>query len=152
MLRSLPRHAMTSTVYTLLLLAVAIMASGGSAAPARAAASAGAGLAGRVTRFICVKCTETGQLSSHWLFLNWASVQRHIARSKPCMDAHLGYREILVQALAGGVMAGGSGAAGLAPSICYQAPGAQTRCVTATICIYNDNCLFNIPASSSVPP
>ena len=49
-------------------------------------------------------------------------------------------------------MAGGGGAAGPAPSIRYQAPRAQTRRVTATICIYNDNCLFNIPASGSVPP
>ena len=130
---SLPHHAMTSTAYTLLLLAVAFMASGSSAAPARAAASAGAGLAGGVTCFICVKCTETRQLSSHWLFLNCASVRRHIVRSKPCMDAHLGYREILVQARAGDVMAGGGGTAGLAPSIRYQAPGAQTRRVTATM-------------------
>ena len=47
------------------------------------------------------------------------------------MDAHLGYREILVQARAGDVMAWGGGAAGQAQSIRYQAPGAHTRRVTA---------------------
>jgi hypothetical protein len=108
-------------------VAVAFMASGGSAAPARAAAAAvdsdgGPGACG-VTRFICVKCTQTGQLSSKGLFLNRASVRRHIARSKPCIEAHMGYREIQVQARAGDVMAGGGGAAGPAPSIRHQAPG-----------------------------
>ena len=49
-----------------------------------------------VTRFICVKCTQTGQLSSHCLFLNRASIRR-----KP------GFREFHVQARAGDVMAEG---------------------------------------------
>jgi hypothetical protein len=135
---SLPRHAMTSTVWTLVLLALAaIMASG-----ARAAAMSGGpgvcGLAGGlgVTRFICVKGTETGQLSSHSLFLNWASVRRHIARSKPCFQAQLGFHEIHVQARAGDVMAGGGGAAGLAPSIRHQPPGALTRSMTEPNYIY----------------
>jgi len=129
---SVPRHAMTSTVWTLVLLALAaIMASG-----ARAAAMSGGpgvcGLAGGlgVTRFICVKCTETGQLSSQGLFLNRASVRRHIARSKPCYQAQLGFHEIHVQARAGDVMAGGGGAAGPAPSIRHQPPGALTRTLT----------------------
>ena len=132
---SVPRHAMTSTVWTLVLLALAaIMASG-----ARAAAMAGGpgvcGLAGGlgVTRFICVKCTETGQLSSQGLFLNRASVRRHIARSKPCYQAQLGFHEIHVQARAGDVMAGGGGAAGPALSIRHQPPGALTRTLTAEL-------------------
>ena len=114
--QSLPRHAMTSTVWTLVLVAfAAIMASG---------ASAMSGGPGVVTRFICVKCTETGQLSSHRLFLNRASVRRHIARSKPCYQAQLGFHEIHVQARAGKVMAEGGASAGPAPSTRHQPPGA----------------------------
>jgi hypothetical protein len=116
-----PRHAMTSTVYTLVLLALASMASGGSAG------AAGDGIPGAcgVTRFICVKCTQTGHLSSQGLFLNRASVRRHIAASKPCKDSQLGFREFHVQARAGDVMAGGGGAAGPAPAIRHQAPGGR---------------------------
>ena len=120
---------MTSTVCTFVLVALAIMASGGSAASSSAAAGGpgrgGCGPGLGVTRFICVKCTETGQLSSHGLFLNRASVRRHIASSKPCNAAHLGFREIQVRARAGDVMAGGGGAAGPAPSIRHQAPGEE---------------------------
>ncbi len=120
---SVPRHAMTSTVWTRVLVALAAtLASGASAM------SGGPGVCGLsglgATRFICVKCTETGQLSSHGLFLNRASVRRHIARSKPCYQAQLGFHEIHVQARAGDVMAGGGGAAGPAPSIRHQPPGA----------------------------
>ena len=136
----LPRHAMTSTVCTVVLVALAIMASGGSAASSSAAAGEpgpGRGRCGPgfgVTRFICVKCTETGQLSSHGLFLNRASVRRHIAGSKPCNAAQLGFREIQVRARAGDVMAGGGGAAGPAPSIRHQAPGEED--VLQYHCIY----------------
>ena len=137
---SLPRHAMTSTVWTLVLLALAaIMASG-----ARAAAMSGGpgvcGLAGGlgVTRFICVKCTETGQLSSQGLFLNRASVRRHIAGSKPCFQAQLGFHEIHVQARAGDVMAGGGGAAGPAPSIRHQPPGALPMSLTEPNYLYSN--------------
>ena len=59
-----------------------------------------------VTRFICVKCTQTWQLSSHCLFLNRVSVRRHIAASKPCKDSKLGFREFHVQARAADAMAG----------------------------------------------
>ena len=45
-----------------------------------------------VTRFICVKCSQTRQLSSHRLFLNQASVRQHIAHSKPYFEAQLGFR------------------------------------------------------------
>ncbi len=138
---SLPRHAMTRTVWTVVLLALAaIMASG-----ARAAAMSGGpgvcGLAGGigVTRFIYVKCTETGQLSSQGLFLNRASVRRNIARSKPCFQAQLGFHEIHVQARAGDVMAGGGGAGGPAPSIRHQPPGALTRSLTAPNYIYTNS-------------
>ena len=110
------------TVWTLVAL-VAIMASGASAMTGGPGVCGLAGLG--VTRFICVKCTETGQLSSHGLFVNRASVRRHIAGSKPCFQAQLGFREIHVQARAGDVMAGGGGAAGPAQSIRHQPPGAR---------------------------
>ena len=127
-------HLMTSTVCTLMLVAVAIMASGGSSAPV----SQGLCCAGCVTLFVCVKCTETSQLSSCSLYLrlNWASVRRHIAASKACKDARLVFRAIQVQARAGDVMAWGGGAAGPAPTIRHQAPGAQTRGFTVT-CFYS---------------
>jgi hypothetical protein len=101
--QSLPRHAMTSTVWTLVLLALAAIMASGAQAAAMSGGPGVCGLAGGlcVTRFICVKCTETGQLSSHSLFLNRASVRRHIARSKPCFQANLGFHEIHVQARAG---------------------------------------------------
>ncbi len=53
---------------------------------------------------------------------------RHIARSKPCFQAQLGFHEIHVRA--GDVMAGGGGAAGPAPSIRHQPPGALLRSLT----------------------
>ena len=88
------------------------------------AAPAGLGLG--VSRFVCAHCTATGQLSSRGLFLNRASVRRHIAAkaaSKPCRAADLGYREIQVEARAGDVMAGAGGAAGPAPDVRHQPPG-----------------------------
>ena len=51
------------------------------------------------------------------LFLNRAAVRRHITHSKPCQDSNPGYREILVEARAGDVMAGAGGAAGPAPDV-----------------------------------
>ncbi len=57
------------------------------------------------------------------MFLNRASVQRHIAATKPCREANMGIREILLEALAGDVMAGGGGAAGPAPDIRHQPAG-----------------------------
>ncbi len=104
-----------------------------------------------MTRFACVKYTETGQLSSRSLFLNWASVRRHIAASKSCKDSRLGFRAIQVQALAGDVMAGGGGAAGAAPTIGHQAPGAQTRRFSVTIYIYMDSVIAFTPAFRSEP-
>ena len=57
------------------------------------------------------------------LILNRASVRRHIAASKNCRAADLGYREIHVEARAGDVMAGGGGAAGPPPDVRHQPPG-----------------------------
>ncbi len=47
----------------------------------------------------------------------------HTAASKPCCDANMGIREILLEALAGDVMAGGGGAAGPAPDVRHQPAG-----------------------------
>ena len=57
------------------------------------------------------------------MFLNRASVRRRIAASKPCRDAKMGIREILLEARAGDVMAGGGGAAGPAPDVRHQPAG-----------------------------
>ena len=68
---------------------------------------------GGVTRYICAlrliapQPAGPGPLPSRSLFLNRASVLRHIAASKNCRAADLGYREIHVEARAGDVMAGG---------------------------------------------
>ena len=64
-----------------------------------------------------------GPLPSRGLFLNRASVRRHIAASKKCRAADLGYREIHVEALASDVMAGGGGAAGPPLDVRHQPPG-----------------------------
>jgi hypothetical protein len=137
---SLPRHAMMSTVWTLVLVALAAIMTSGAQASAMLGGPGVCGLAGGlgVTWFISVKCTETGQLSSHCLFLNRASVRRHIARSKPCFQAQLGFHEIHIQARAGYVMAGGGGWAGPAQSIRHQPPGARTRSLTETDNIYTN--------------
>ena len=68
---------------------------------------------GGVTRCMCAlrliapQPAGPGPLPSRGLFLNRASVRRHIASSKNCRAADLGYREIHVEARAGDVMAGG---------------------------------------------
>ena len=106
---------MTWSVSTLLLIAVAaIMASRVSVPTAGPAAP---GLGCRATRFVCAKCTETGQLSSRGLFLSQTAVQRHIAASKQCRAAKLGIREIQVDVLTSDVMAGVGGGAGPAPDV-----------------------------------
>ena len=84
---------------------------------------------GGVTRYICAlrliapQPAGPGPLPSRSLFLNRASVLRHIAASKNCRAADLGYREIHVEAWAGDVMAGGGGAAGPPPDVRHQPPG-----------------------------
>ena len=52
-------------------------------------------------------CTSTGELSHRGMFLNRASIRRHIAATKPCREANMCIREILLEARAGNVMAGG---------------------------------------------
>ncbi len=114
---------MTYSVRTLLLAAVVFMA--GRATPptvgGKGKGPAGPGL--QVSRFVCVHCTETGQLSSQGLFLSRAAVNRHISHAKACRNAGMGYREMPIQVRAVDVMAGGGGAAGPAPSIRHQVPG-----------------------------
>ncbi len=105
---------MMSVTRTLLLAAVAsvIMAS----VPVPVTGSAAAGPAGsgtgRVTRFVCAHCTSTGELSHRCMFLIRASVRRHIAATKQCRQANMGIWEILLEALAGDVMAGWGGRGG----------------------------------------
>ena len=115
---------MTWSVYTLLLIAVATMASRVSV-PAACPATAGLGC--RATRFVCAKCTETSQLSSRGLFLSRAAVRRHIAASKPCRSAKLGIREIQVDVRTSDVMAGAGGGAGPAPDVRHQPEGTVCR-------------------------
>ena len=94
------------------------------------------GAGGRVTRYVCAHCTATGELSHRGMFLNRASVRRHIAAAKPCREANLGIRELQVEARAGDVMAGGGGAAGPAPDVRHQpagdVPGEITKQYTDT--------------------
>ena len=118
---------MTRLLWTLLLATAAVMAGRPGAShkpvPVTGPAKGPAGLGCGVTRYVCAHCTATGQLSSAGLFLNRASVRRHIAAAKHCRAADLGYREIQVEALAGDVMAGAGGAAGPAPDVRHQPPG-----------------------------
>ena len=114
-------HGMHS-VCTLLLAAVVFMASQASP-PILGGADAG-GV--QVTRFVCVHCTQTGQLSSRGLFLSRAAVRRHISHAQACRSAGLGHREVPIQVRAVDVMAGGGGGAGPAPSIRHQEPGTRT--------------------------
>jgi hypothetical protein len=67
-------------------------------------------------------CTS-GELSHRSMFLNRASVQRHIAATKPCREANMGIREIQSEARAGDVMAGGGAAAGPGPDVRHQPAG-----------------------------
>ena len=86
---------------------------------------------GGVTRCMCAlrliapQPAGPGPLPSCGQFLNRASVRRHIAASKNCRAADLGYREIQVEARAGDVrvMAGAGVAAGPAPYVRHQPSG-----------------------------
>ena len=84
---------------------------------------------GGVTHCMCALRLIAPQPAGPWplpsrgLFLNRASVRHHIAASKHCRAADLGYREIHVEARAGDVMAGGGGAAGPPPDVRHQPPG-----------------------------
>ena len=80
---------------------------------------------GGVTRCMCALWLIAPQPAGPWplpsrcLFLNRASVRRHIAASKNCRAADLGYWEIHVEARAGDsdVMAGGGGGADPPPDV-----------------------------------
>jgi hypothetical protein len=71
----LARYAMTWSLSTLLLTAVATMASQASV-PGGGPAQV---LPVTLMRFVCAKCSETGQLYSWGLFLSREAVHRHIA-------------------------------------------------------------------------
>jgi hypothetical protein len=117
---------MTWSVCTLLLVAAAIMASRASV-PAGTVSEQGRAATRPLTRFVCAKCSETGQLSSRGLFLSRAAVHRHIAASKPCSTAAMGIREIQVDVRTSDVMAGAGGAAGPAPDVRHQPAGTALR-------------------------
>ncbi len=59
------------------------------------------------------------------MFFNRASrsVRHHIAATKPCREANMGIREILLEVRAGDVMAGGGGAAGPTLDVRHQPAG-----------------------------
>ena len=117
---------MTWSVSTLFLAAVAIMTSRASV-PAAGPAAPGLGCQLEATRFVCAKCTKTGQLSSRGLFLSRAAVKRHISASKQCRAAKLGIREIQVDVRTSDVMARAGGGAGPAPDVRHQPEGTVCR-------------------------
>ncbi len=81
------------------------------------------GTGGPVTRYVCTHCTATGKLSHSGMFLNRASVRRHIAATKPCRKVNLGIWEIQVEARTCDVMAGRGGTAGPAQDVQHQPAG-----------------------------
>ncbi len=92
---------------------------------------AGPGL--QVSRFVCVHCTQTGQLSSQGLFLSRAAVNQHISHAKACRNAGMGYREMPIQVRAVEVMAGGGGSAGQAQLIRHQEPGSAAENASCSV-------------------
>ncbi len=80
-----------------------------------------------LTRLVCAKCSETGQLSSRGLFLSREAVHRHIAALRPCSAANMGIREIQVDVRTSDVLAGAGSAAGPAPDVRHQPEGAVRR-------------------------
>ena len=119
---------MAWSVCTLLLTAVALMASRASV-PAGPDSEQGRAATRTLTRFVCAKCSATGQLSSRGLFLSpsLAAVHRHIAASRPCSAAKMGIREIQVDVRTSDVLAGAGGAAGSAPVVRHQPEGTVQR-------------------------
>jgi hypothetical protein len=111
---------------TLLLTAVALMASRASV-PAGPDSEQGRAATRTLTRFVCAKCSATGQLSSRGLFLSRVAVHRHIAASRPCSAAKMGIREIQVDVRTSDVLAGAGGAAGSAPVVRHQPEGTVRR-------------------------
>ena len=83
---------------------------------------------GRVTRYVCTRCSDsqTGQLSSRGLFLSWAA-------SQPCFTAKLGFRDIQVDVRTSDIMAGAGGPAA-APDVRHQPEGtARRECPTVYV-------------------
>ena len=66
--------------------------------------------------------TEQQPLKSLALPPSGLGSSRHIRASKPCFAAGLGFKEILVEARPGDVMAGAGGAAGPAQEVRHQPP------------------------------
>ncbi len=126
---------MTWSVCTLLLTAVALMASRASV-PACPDSELGRAATRtlRLTHFVCAKCSETGQLSSRGLFLSRAAVHRHIAASRPCSAAKMSIREIQVDVRTSDVLAGAGGAAGSAQDVRHQPEGTVRECTIK--CLY----------------
>ena len=118
---------MTWSVCTLLLTAVALMASQASVQASPDSEQGRAAATRTLTRFVCAKCSETGQLSSRGLFLSRAAVHRHISQSKQCSAAKMGIREIQVEILTSDVMAGAGGPARPAPDVQHQPEGTVPR-------------------------
>jgi hypothetical protein len=114
---------MTYSVRTLLLAAVVFMASRATPPTVGGQGKGQEGPGLQVSRFVCVHCTQTSQLSIQGLFLSRAAVNQHISHAKACCNAGMGYREMPIQFRAVDFMAGGGGAAGPAPLIRHQEPG-----------------------------
>ncbi len=117
---------MTWSVCTPLLTAVALMASQASF-PAGQDSEQGRVFTRTLTRLVCAKCSETGQLSSRGLFLCLATVHHHIGHLKPCSAAKMGIREIQVDIQTSEVMADAGGAAGPAQDVRHQPEGTVQR-------------------------
>jgi hypothetical protein len=136
---------MAWSVCTLLLTAVALMASRASV-PAGPDSEQGRAATRTLTRFVCAKCSATGQLSSRGLFLSRAAVHRHIAASKPWSAAKMGIREIQVDVRTSDVLAEAGGAAGSAPVVRHQPEGTSggkpmhTACTLCTLCTLFKSC------------
>ncbi len=122
-------YAIMWSVFTLLLTVAAIMA---SLAGVRAGPDSEQGRAANLTlpRFVCDKCSETGQLSSWGLFLSLAAVHRHISHLPPCSAANMGIREIQVDVCTSDIMAGAGGGAGPTPDVRHQPAGTVPPSVT----------------------
>jgi hypothetical protein len=113
-------------VGTLLLTTVAFMASRASVPGTGRAAGPEQGWAATLIRFVCTKCSETGQLCSRGLFISQAAVRSNIGPLKPCSAAKLGIREIQVDILTIYVMAGAGGKSGPTLDVQHQPEGTMS--------------------------
>ncbi len=132
LINHLARNAMTSlsiqVICTLLLVvAMASMAGPDAGPPVLVTVTP------TVTLFVCVNCSATGHLSSSWLFLHRAGVQRHISASKACFAAGLCFQEIHVEARPCDIMAGAGGAAGPVTEVSHQPAGRTMKIYFTTM-------------------